>query len=100
MKTDSNFFEEIHAREQKSKKRSWMRQSFTFKHGLAIGALCMIGILIIGSFRAVNPLQGSIEMLSLHLDSIQIQQNERIIQLLEVSSKRDTTIIHIVAPAF
>ncbi|WP_299254399.1 hypothetical protein [uncultured Cytophaga sp.] len=100
MKTDSNFFEEIHAREQKSKKRSWMRQSFTFKHGLAIGALCMIGILIIGSFRAVNPLQDSIEMLSLHLDSIQIQQNERIIQLLEVSSKRDTTIIHIVAPAF
>jgi hypothetical protein len=100
MKTDSNFFEEIHAREQKSKKRSWMRQSFTFKHGLAIGALCMIGILIIGSFRTVNPLQDPIEMLSLHLDSIQIQQNDRIIELLELDSKRDTTIIHIVSPAF
>jgi len=99
MKTDSNFFEEIHAKEQKRKNLSWMRQSFTFKHGLAIGALCMIGILIIGSFRNVQQLHDPIQMLSLHLDSIQIQQNDRIIKLLELHSKRDTTIIHIVSPA-
>lgn len=99
MKTDLNFFEEVHSKEQKRKKSSWLPHSLNFKHGLIIGACCVLGIFLIGSFRNGNQHERSKEMLALHLDSIQIQQNDRMIELLELHSKRDTTIIHIVSPA-
>ena len=98
-KTDMNFFEEIHLRGDSTRKKNTRTYSPNFKTGLLVGALSIVAILVVVSFQNSSKEDPSFETLALHLDSIQIQQNARMIQLLEVSSKRDTTIVHIVAPA-
>lgn len=94
-----NFFEEVHFRGEVPQKKNAKAYSLNFKTGLLVGALSIVAILVVVSFQKSSKEDSSFETLALHLDSIQIQQNARMIQLLEVSSKRDTTIVHIVAPA-
>lgn len=96
---DINFFEEVHLRGDASgKKVTRASSSLNFKTGLLVGALSIVAILVVVSFQSGSK-DSNFESLALHLDSIQIQQNARMIELLEVGSKRDTTIVHIVAPA-
>ena len=98
METDLNFFEEVHLRENSSSKKATLVYPLNFKTGMLIGGVSIIFILGIVSFQNSNN-SYSFEDTSLHLDSIQIQQNNRIIELLEAGSVRDTTIVHIVAPS-
>jgi len=98
METDMNFFEEVHLRSNSSEKKTARAYSLNFKTGLLVGALSIVAILVVVSFQTSSR-DASFETLALHLDSIQIQQNDRMIELLEAGSQRDTTIVHIVAPA-
>lgn len=97
METDLNFFEEVHLRESSASKKAARVFPLNFKTGMLIGGISIIGILGIVGFQN-NGNSNSFEETSLHLDSIQVQQNNRIIELLEAGSVRDTTIVHIVAP--
>lgn len=99
METDMSFFEEVHLREGSAEKKSSRTSPLNFKTGLLAGALSVIAILLVVSFQSSSK-DSSFETLALHLDSIQIQQNARMIQLLETNTKRDTTIVHIIAPDF
>ena len=93
-----NFFEEVHLKEQALSKKIVPASKLNFKTGLFAGALSVLAILVVVSFQTSSK-DNSLETLALRLDSIQIQQNDRMIHLLETNTKRDTTIIHIVAPA-
>lgn len=97
METDLNFFEEVHLREGAAEKKVSRSNPFNFKMGLLAGAFSAMAILLVVSFQGSSKDAG-FESLALHLDSIQIQQNARMIQLLEINGKRDTTIVHIIAP--
>ncbi|ABG57911.1 hypothetical protein [Cytophaga hutchinsonii] len=98
MESDMNFFEEVHLKEQASVKKEALNSRFNFKTGLLIGALSVVAILLVVSFQTSSK-DSSFEAMSLHLDSVQVEQNDRMIHLLETNTKRDTTIIHVVAPA-
>lgn len=98
-----NFFEEVemHAQKQKEKKTSTNR--FSFNAGLLTGSISVLVIMCLVGFTSSSFSFGnekSFETTLLQLDSIQIQQNRRIIELLEVNTKRDTTIVHVIAPGF
>lgn len=97
METDLNFFEEVHVRGNSTGKRERRVYPLNFKTGILIGVVSIILILGIVSFQN-NGNSYNYEDAAIHLDSIQIQQNNRIIELLEAGSVRDTTIVHIVAP--
>jgi hypothetical protein len=99
METDMSFFEEVHLRETAAEKKVSRSNPFNFKTGLLAGALSVVAILLVVSFQSSSK-ESSFETLALHLDSIQIQQNARMIQLLEKNTKRDTTIVHIITPDF
>jgi hypothetical protein len=96
METDLNFFEEVHLRENAANRKS-ARFSFNFKTGMLIGSSSVVLILGIVSFQNSGN-SYNFEDVALHLDSIQIQQNNRIIELLETRLQRDTTIVHVIAP--
>lgn len=93
-----NFFEEVHLKEQALSNNEKRSSRLNFKIGLLIGAVCVIAIVFAVSFQTSSK-DSNFEVLSLHLDSVQIHQNQRMIQLLEIHAQRDTTIVHIVAPA-
>lgn len=97
METDLNFFEEVHLRENSTSKKSRRVYPLNFKTGMLIGGVSILLILGIVSFQS-NGNSYNYEDAALHLDSIQIQQNNRIIELLETRLDRDTTIVHIIAP--
>lgn len=92
-----NFFEEVHLRTSAAKKSRW-GYPLNFKIGILIGSVSIILILAIVSFQH-NGNAHSFEETALRLDSIQIRQNDRMIELLETRLQRDTTILHVVAPA-
>lgn len=98
METDLNFFEEVHLRESSASKKAVRVFPLNFKTGMLIGGASIVLILGIVSFQNSGNAY-SYEDAALHLDSIQIQQNYRIIELLETRQVRDTTIVHIIAPA-
>lgn len=99
-----NFFEEVemhHAQKQKEKKAPISQ--LNFNAGLLIGFVSVLVLMCLVGFTGSSFTFGnekSFEATLLQLDSIQIQQNKRIIELLEVNTKRDTTIVHVIAPAF
>jgi len=97
METDLNFFEEVFLRENSASKKAPRVYPLNFKTGMLIGGTSIILILCIVGFQNSGN-SYSFEEATLHLDSIQIQQNNRIIELLEAGAVRDTTIVHIVAP--
>jgi hypothetical protein len=98
METDLNFFEEVHLKGDSTEKKTAGSNALNFKKGLLIGGVSIVVILGIVSFQ--NSDNGyNYEDVALHLDSIQIQQNNRIIELLETVHERDTTIVHVIAPA-
>ena len=97
METDLNFFEEVGQREIPAGNKTAKVYPRNFKKGILIGGASIALILGIVGFQS-NSNAYSYEDLALHLDSIQIQQNDRIIQLLETRTIRDTTIVHIIAP--
>lgn len=96
METDLNFFEEVHLRENAANMKS-ARFSLNFKTGMLIGSVSVVLVLGIVSFQNSGN-SYNFEDVALHLDSIQIQQNNRIIELLETRLQRDTTIVHVIAP--
>ena len=98
MEPDLNFFEEVHLRESSAGKKAARVFPLNFKTGIVLGSVSVVLILGIVSFQNSGN-SYSFEDATLHLDSIQIQQNNRIIELLEKRQVRDTTIVHIVAPA-
>lgn len=93
-----NFFEEVHLRESSAGKKAARVFPLNFKTGMLIGGASIVLILGIVGFQNSNKTY-SFEETSLHLDSVQIQQNNRMIELLETRLKRDTTIVHIIAPS-
>ncbi|HSY62816.1 MAG TPA: hypothetical protein VK796_13120 [Cytophaga sp.] len=98
METDLNFFEELHLKGDSTEKKTASSNALNFKKGLLIGGASIVIILGIVSFQ--NSSNGyNYEDAALHLDSIQIQQNNRIIELLEAAHERDTIIVHVSAPA-
>lgn len=98
METDLKFFEEVHLRESSASKKTARVFPLNFKAGMLIGGISILLILAIVSFQNSGN-SHSFEETSLHLDSIQVQQNNRMIELLETRLERDTTIVHIIAPA-
>ncbi|WP_018344191.1 hypothetical protein [Cytophaga aurantiaca] len=97
METDLNFFEEVHLKGDSTKKKTVSSNASNFKKGILIGGASIVVILAIVSFQNSENFY-SYEDAALHLDSIQIQQNNRIIELLETRTQRDTTIVHVIAP--
>ena len=93
-----NFFEEVDQTYRTSSLKKTTSR-LTFKTGLLTGALSVLVMMMIVGFQNFGK-EESFETTSLKLDSIQISQNNRMIQLLEKHAQRDTTIVHIVAPAF
>lgn len=98
METDLNFFEEVHLKEKAVNKKTAGNYPLNFKTGMLIGGASIVVILAIVSFQNSSKTY-NFEDAALHLDSIQIQQNNRIIELLETRLHRDTTIVHVIAPA-
>lgn len=98
METDLNFFEEIHLKENSAGKKAPRVFPLNFKTGILIGGVAIVLILTIAGFQSSSKAY-NFEEAALHLDSVQIQQNNRIIELLETRLHRDTTIVHVVAPA-
>ena len=93
-----NFFEEVHSRGGSAAKKAVRISPLNFKTGLLTGALLIVVTFVVVSFQSGGK-ESNFEALALHLDSIQIQQNARMIELLEMHPKRDTTIVHIIGPA-
>ncbi len=104
MNTELNFFEELDLNEKTinvTKAKRTLMSSFSkvnFKTGLFVGAFSTIVIVSMFGFTSFKT-EKNFEVVALQLDSIQISQNDRIIKLLEQEPRRDTVIVHIVAPS-